>query len=47
MTDHGQTPEQIEAVPHLMEQFDKLLAATGWTWQHVRDAHQRMSGSVQ
>ena len=37
MVRHGQTIEQVEALPHLMEMFTDLLAKTGWTWQqHAR-----------
>jgi len=41
MLDQGQTPEQVEAVPQLMESFVKLLGKTGWTWQHVKDSYER------
>jgi hypothetical protein len=47
MVDQGTTPEQVEAVPHLMEMFLQLLGNTGWTWQHVKDCHARMAGRVQ
>lgn len=43
MVDGGQTSEQVEAVPRLMEMFLQLLANTGWTWDHVKAAHLRMS----
>jgi hypothetical protein len=42
MVDHGQTIEQVEAVPQLMEMFTQLLGNTGWTWEHVKEAHARM-----
>lgn len=42
MTEHGQTIDQVEGVPHLMEMFIGLLAKTGWTWQDVKDSYARM-----
>ena len=39
MVDHGQTLEQVKAVPHLMQMFDDLLAKTGWTWEHVESSY--------
>jgi hypothetical protein len=47
MVSHGQTIEQVEAVPLLMAQFSGLLARTGWTWEHVKESHKRMAGAVQ
>jgi hypothetical protein len=37
----GQTIEQIEAVPQLMQMFTDLLGKTGWTWQDVKDCYER------
>ena len=42
MADGAQTPEQVERVPQLMEMFTNLLAATGWKWQDIKDAHARV-----
>lgn len=42
LSNQGTTPEKVETVPHLMEMFTKLLANTGWTWQHVKDSYQRI-----
>jgi hypothetical protein len=41
MIAQGQTPDQVEKVPHLMKAFSDLLAKTGWTWEQVREAHVR------
>lgn len=41
MIEYGQTPEQIEAVPQMMELMLSTLKNTGWTWQHVKDCLQR------
>jgi hypothetical protein len=43
MVSQGQTIEQVEAVPQLMQMFLDLLVKTGWTWQDVKDAYQRAS----
>jgi len=56
MVEHGQTIEEIESVPHLMKMFTELLrrgagdcryaeGKTGWTWEHVKASHARMTGS--
>ena len=46
MVSHGQTIEQVEAVPHLMDMFLGLLEKTGWTWDHVKEAHKRIAGVI-
>ena len=46
MVRQGQSIEQVEAVPKLMEMFLQLLGNTGWTWEHVKEAHKRMAGMV-
>jgi hypothetical protein len=45
MLDHGQTIEQVEGVPHLMEMFSRLLSNTGWTLQHVKESYARAAVS--
>lgn len=42
MVRQGQTVEQVEAVPQLMQMFSDLLAKTGWSWQQVKDSYQRV-----
>ena len=42
MVDQGTSVEKVESVPHLMEMFTRLLANTGWTWEHVKEAHARI-----
>jgi hypothetical protein len=38
MLDNGQTPEQIEACPQMMELMLQVLKGSGWTWQDVKDS---------
>lgn len=38
MIENNQTPEQIEAVPQMMELMQSTLRKTGWTWEHVKDS---------
>jgi hypothetical protein len=46
MFDQGTTPEKVESVPQLMDQFASLLEKTGWTWQHVKDSFERVSAGA-
>jgi hypothetical protein len=43
MVSQGTTPEQVEAVPELLENFISLLEKTGWSWQHVKDSYSRIA----
>lgn len=43
MVNQGQTAEQVEAVPQLMEMVHGLLSATGWKWQDVKDSMARIT----
>lgn len=43
MVSQGTTPEQVEAAPELLEQFNTLLGKIGWTWQHVKDSYSRIT----
>ena len=43
MVSHGQTIEQVERVPALMQMFVGLLSKAGWTWQDMKDSYQRMA----
>lgn len=42
MVDQGQTIEQVETVPQVLEMFLKVLTMNGWTWQDMKDSYQRM-----
>lgn len=41
LLENGQTPEQIEAVPQIMELFLPHLTEAGWTWEHVKASFER------
>ena len=40
--DNGQTPEQIEAHPTLMNEFIPHLDKCGWSWRDVKDSFNRV-----
>ena len=42
MVSHGQTPEQIEAAPEMVEQFNSTLYKMGWSWRDIKDSYERI-----
>jgi len=41
MIENGQTPEQVEAVPQLMELMLSFLGKTGWVWGDLKASFDR------
>ncbi len=41
LIENGQTPEQIETMPHLVASFRDKLAPMGWTWDDVKASYAR------
>jgi len=42
MVSHGQTPEQIEESPHMVNEFNSTLDKMGWSWQDIKDSYARI-----